>query len=154
MGRVVTKLKIWNKTDLDNAREGSIPESEVRQVEIEALVDTGASQLVLPEDVVRALGVPHEGTRPARDARGLIVDVPWVGGLFIEIMGRTMTCDALVIPVGATPLIGQIPLEGCDLVVDPKSQEVRPNPAHPDMPIFDLMPLEAAQVPHTSNLTP
>ena len=50
-----------------------------------------------------------------------------------------LTCDALVVPVGATPLIRRIPLEGCDLVVDPKSQEVRPNPAHPDMPIFDLM---------------
>ena len=139
MGKVVTKLKITNKTDLDNARAGKIPEAEVRMVEIEALVDTGASQLVLPEDIVEFLGVPHEGTKPARDARGFVVRVPWVGGLFIEILGRTMSCDALVVPVGATPLIGQIPLEGCDLVVDPKSGEARPNPEHPDMPIFDLM---------------
>jgi len=139
MGRVVTKLKITNKTDQDNALEGSIPADRVRTVEIEALVDTGASQLVLPEDIVKRLGVPYQGTRPARDARGIVVEVPWVGGLFIEILGRQMTCDALVVPVGATPLIGQIPLEGCDLVVDPKSQEVRPNPANPDMPVFDLM---------------
>src|SRR5262245_60218126 len=139
MGRVVTKLKITNKTDLDNVRAGTLSEAEVRSVEIEALVDTGASQLVLPEDVVQRLGVPYEGSKPARDARGIIVEVPWVGGLFIEILGRAMTCDALVVPVGATPLIGQIPLEGCDLVVDPKSHEVRTNPDHPDMPIFDLM---------------
>jgi clan AA aspartic protease len=139
MGRVVTNLKLTNKTDLDKFRAGEIAETEVRTVEIEALVDTGASQLVLPEDVVRRLGVPYEGTKPAKDARGFVVEVPWVGGLFIEILGRAMTCDALVVPVGATPLIGQIPLEGCDLVVDPRSREVRPNPAHPDMPIFDLM---------------
>src|ERR1041385_2649693 len=139
MGRVTPKLQLTNKTDLDKMRAGEIAESDVRGVEIEALVDTGASQLVLPEDVVQRLGVPYEGTKPARDARGFVVEVPWVGGLFIEILGRTMTCDALVVPVGATPLIGQIPLEGCDLVVDPKSREVRPNPEHPDMPVFDLM---------------
>lgn len=47
-----------------------------------------------------------------------------------------MTCDALVLPAGATALIGQIPLEGLDLIVDPKSREVRVNPLSPDMPLW------------------
>lgn len=36
--------------------------------------------------------------------------------------------------MGTTPLVGQIPLEGLDLIVDPKLQEVRPNPESPDEP--------------------
>jgi hypothetical protein len=43
------------------------------------------------------------------------------------------------VPAGASALIGQIPLEGLDLVVDPKSQECRVNPASPDIPLLDLM---------------
>ena len=111
----------------------------VRCVEIEALVDTGTTQLALPADVVEKLGIPPSGTRKARDARGQVIELPWVGGVRIEILGREMTCDALVLPEGATALIGQIPLEGLDLVVDPKSREVSVNPASPDMPLLDLM---------------
>jgi predicted aspartyl protease len=95
--------------------------------------------LALPEEVVEALGVKPHGTRRVRDARGITIEVPWVGGLLIEILGREMTCDALVLPRSATPLIGQIPLEGLDLIVDPKTREARVNPASPDMPLLDLM---------------
>jgi len=50
-----------------------------------------------------------------------------------------MTCDALVLPAGTTALIGQIPLEGLDLVVDPKSRDVHVNPASPDGPLMELL---------------
>jgi hypothetical protein len=50
-----------------------------------------------------------------------------------------MTTDALVLPTGSTPVIGQIPLEELDLVVDPKSRELTVNPASPDTPTLDLM---------------
>jgi hypothetical protein len=46
---------------------------------------------------------------------------------------------ALVVPAGSTALIGQIPLEALDLVVDPKSRDVRVNPASPDVPCLDLL---------------
>jgi hypothetical protein len=42
-------------------------------------------------------------------------------------------------PPGSTPLIGQIPLEGLDLVVNPKSRELTVNPASPDVPRLDLL---------------
>jgi hypothetical protein len=57
----------------------------------------------------------------------------------VEIAGRTTTCEAFVLPAGATALIGQIPLEALDLIVDPKSREVMVNPASPDMPLLDLL---------------
>lgn len=139
MGRVMTQLEILNAVDLENASSGLIRPDEVRSVMIEGLVDTGATMLALPEDIVRALGSPVLGTRKARDARGMVIELSWVGNLRLRILGREMTTDALVIPVGATPLIGQIPLEALDLVVDPKSRELRVNPESPDMPLLDLM---------------
>jgi clan AA aspartic protease len=139
MGRVMTRLKVTNAIDLANAAQGSLSPSNVRSVELEALVDTGATMLALPEDVVARLGVATLGKRRARDARGMLVELTWVGDLRIEILGREMTADALVLPAGATALIGQIPLEALDLVVDPKSHEVRVNPESPDLPLLDLM---------------
>jgi hypothetical protein len=50
-----------------------------------------------------------------------------------------MTSDALVMPAGSPPLIGQVQLEVLDLVVDAKSRDVMVNPASPDMPTLDLM---------------
>ena len=47
-----------------------------------------------------------------------------------------MSCDPLAAPEGTTPLIGQIPLKGLDLVVDPSAREVRPNPDHPEGPLY------------------
>ena len=135
----MTKLKLTNNTDFDNAREGLIEPEAVRSITVDALVDTGATMLAIPEEAAEATGLPYWGTRKIRDALGVVTEVPWIGGLRIEILGREMTCDALVLPRGTTPLIGQIPLEGLDLVVDPKSQEVRVNPASPDAPLMDLM---------------
>jgi hypothetical protein len=43
-----------------------------------------------------------------------------------------MSCDALVVPSGTTPLIGQIPLEELDLVIHPKTGELTVNPDHPN----------------------
>lgn len=52
-----------------------------------------------------------------------------------------MNVDVLSVPVGALALLGQIPLEGLDFVVDPRSQRLAPNPAAPDpaMALVDLL---------------
>jgi len=134
----MTKLKLTNAVDLANAREGRISPEQIRSIEVEALVDTGASTLVLPEDVVAALGV-HEMRRAVTTiADGSHRTVPVVSDLRIEILGRPMTCDALVMPAGTTPLIGQLPLEQLDLVVSPKTRELTFNPLHPDGMLYIL----------------
>jgi clan AA aspartic protease len=135
----MTKLKLENVVDRGNAENGSIPWDQVRSVEVEALVDTGATRLVLPADLVEALGVPLRDRKTARMADGSLSEVARVTGLRIEILGRDMTGDALVVPAGATPLIGQVQLEMLDLVVDPRSQELRPNPRSPDGPMYDML---------------
>lgn len=139
MGSVMTQLKLTNLVDALNASSGLLAASQIRHVEVEALVDTGAVSLVLPADIVSILGLPEIDRRTVCLADGTLRNVAIVGGLRIEILGRWMTCDAYVTPAGNTPLIGQIPLEGLDLVVNPKSREITTNPAHPFGPIFDLL---------------
>lgn len=135
----MTQLELINIADADAATAGTLAPAQVRRVRLEALVDTGATQLVLPQDVVDQLGVFVRGHRKVRLADGTERPVPWVGPLLIEILGRQMVGEALVMPSGTTALIGQIPLENLDLVVDPKSREVRVNPASPDAPLLDLL---------------
>jgi clan AA aspartic protease len=136
MGAVMTKVTLWNNTDLDNAERGLIPREAVRTAEIEALVDTGATQLVIPIDVCRQLGLRPGRAVPVRLADNSIREMTYMTSLHISILGRDMSCDALAAPEGTMPLIGQIPLEALDLVVDPRSRDLRTNPEHPDGPVM------------------
>jgi clan AA aspartic protease len=132
-------IKLRNSIDVAHALEGALPVEQIRSAEIEALVDTGATMLVLPADVVAALGVPLQGMRRVRYASGEYAERAWVGNVEIEILGRKTICTAIVEKAGTTPLIGQIPLEELDLLVDPKSRELRVNPASPDVPLMDIL---------------
>ena len=133
------KIKLTNDYDLTQAEAGTLDPGRIRSVEIDALVDTGATMMMLPADVVEQLGVPIKGHRKVRYADARVEEVPWVGQIKLEIRGRDALVSALVGPPGSTALIGQIPLEEMDFIVDPKSRELRPNPASPDAPVLDLL---------------
>ena len=133
------KVKLTNDYEMTQAEAGTLDASKVRTAEIEALVDTGATMMMLPADVVAQLGVPVKGHRKVRYADSRIEEVPWVAGIRIDVRGRNAVISALVGAAGSTPLLGQIPLEEMDFVVDPKSRELRPNPASPDAPLLDLL---------------
>ena len=139
MGRVMTKLKLANGTDVDLAARGLLQPEDVRRFEVDALVDTGATGLVIPADVAEKLGLREIDRLEVKLADGSKREVPIMGALSIEIVGRGMLCDAFVMPAGSMPLIGQIQLERLDLVVDPKSRDVVVNPASPDGPLLDLL---------------
>jgi clan AA aspartic protease len=139
MGKVMTKITLTNSLDARFAAAGTIRPGEVRSVELDALVDTGATTLALPADVVEALGLPELTRRKVRMADGTVTELPVVVDFFLDILGRRTVCEAFVLPAGATPLIGQVPLETLDLIVDPKSRDLAVNPASPDMPLLDLL---------------
>jgi clan AA aspartic protease len=135
----MNRIKLYNIVDLANARSGLLRADQVRSLEVEAFVDTGATMLALPQDVASVLGLPQVDRRNVRLADGSVREVDMVGDLRVEILGRSMACDALVLPVGATTLIGQMQLEALDLIVDAKSRSVAVNPASPDTPLLDLL---------------
>ena len=133
------KITLTNSYDEEDVTRGHRKTADVRSTEIEALVDTGATMMVLPADAVSRLGLLPAGYRKVRYADGRVAEVPWVSGIRITILGRDTVINALVEAVGTTPLLGQIPLEELDLLVDPKSRELRVNPASPDAPLLDLL---------------
>ena len=56
MGHVYTSLRITNAADRTRAADGTIAESAVRTIELDGvLVDTGASHLCLPADLIAQL---------------------------------------------------------------------------------------------------
>jgi aspartyl protease family protein len=139
MGKVMETIRLTNDYDRELADAGTLDRSKIRAVEVEALVDTGATMLMIPADVAKRLGVPVRGRRKVRLADWRVKEVPLVVGIKIEVRGREAYVSALVGPTGSTTLIGQIPLEEMDFVVDAKSHELRPNPASPDAPVLDLL---------------
>jgi hypothetical protein len=74
-----------------------------------------------------------------RVADGRSITVQRAYGLVIEVIGRSVGGDALVLPESTTPLLGAVQLELMDLVVVPSTGEVIPNPAHPDGPILPML---------------
>lgn len=130
MGKVVVRAKLTNQGDLVEIRR-KFSQRKPRQVEVEALVDTGATRLYLKPSVIKALGLRKVSqiiSRTTNGDRRRNVYEP----VQLELMGRVGNFDVVDIDERMPNLLGQIPLEYLDLVVDPKTQTLRPNPAHGD----------------------
>lgn len=139
MGRVTTPIIVENLKDLLDVRDGKMPAGQVRRIEVEkALVDTGASTLSLPTSMIRQLGLIKIKTRRAMTSRGLAnSDIYAVARLTIQ--DRDCSLDVVEIPDGVPVLVGQIPLEMMDFVVDPVNQRIIGNPDHGGEQIVELL---------------
>jgi clan AA aspartic protease len=138
MGKVLVPALIENVYDLHEASLGTRTAEAVRRVEVhDALVDTGASTLSLPRHLVAQLGLKPLRSRQARTSAGPVT-LPVYGTVRLTIQGRDCTCDVVEIPDDCPVLIGQIPLELLDFVVDPTGQRLIGNPAHGGEHIIEL----------------
>ena len=102
-------------------------------VEVNALADTGAVHLCLPEHVVLQLQLEEHEKREVTFANGSRKLVPYVGPVAISFANRLCFTGAMV--VGDKPLLGSIPMEDMDLVVLPKTRQVAVNPANPNFAV-------------------
>jgi predicted aspartyl protease len=128
MGRVLTEATIENLKDVWDAERGLVPQDQVRRITInDALVDTGATTLALPTRFIQQLGLAKRYEKQARSSRGTVSVYEAVR---VTIQGRDCTADVMEVPDDVPVLIGQIPLEMMDLVVDPHGGRLIGNPAH------------------------
>jgi clan AA aspartic protease len=105
---------------------------ELVPVEVEALADTGAVHLCIPEHVAIQLKLDELEKREVTIADGSRRLVPYVGPLVVSFGNRQCFVGAMVL--GEQALLGVIPMEDMDLVVHPKTRQVVPNPDNPNVP--------------------
>jgi clan AA aspartic protease len=123
MGTVFSFFSLKNGSDLVRLQDGNITDKEVRSVTVNAVVDTGAISLVINEDIRQKLGLAVEETRTASLAGGAKIDCKITEPLRICWKERNVTCPAVVLPEGEV-LLGVIPLEFMDLIVDPIAEQL------------------------------
>jgi predicted aspartyl protease len=138
MGRVVTEATVENLKDLWDAERGRITESDVRRLELtDALVDTGATLLSLPTRLIRQLGLDKTSSKRVTSSTGNC-EADIYSAVRLTIQGRSCTMDVMEVPDDVPALIGQIPLEHLDFVVDLRSRTLIGNPAHGGEHVYEL----------------
>ena len=138
MGQVLTEAKFENIQDLWEIERGLRSPDQARSITIpDALVDTGATLLSLPTGVIQQLGLSRFSSRRVTSSTGP-AEAALYDAVRLTIRGRSCTMDVLEVPDGVPALIGQIPLEYLDFVVDLQSQSLIGNPAHGGEHILEM----------------
>jgi len=128
MGKVIVRIKLTNYGDII-LRRLKLAKGNPRTVEVEALVDTGATPLYLKPSVIKKLGLARTHTVRSRTSNGDAVRFKYEA-VELELMDRHETFDVTEVRENVPNLLGQVPLEVLDLVVDPKGRRLIPNPEH------------------------
>jgi predicted aspartyl protease len=148
MGLVLTQAIVENLGDLVEVDRGLRSDEEVRRVTIDdALVDTGATTLALPTRIIQQLGLKKVYEKQAKSTRG-VGPVAVYQAVRLTIDGRFCTVDVMEVPDDVPALVGQIPLEMLDLVVDLQGRRLTGNPAHNGEHILELFHEPVSVRPH------
>lgn len=124
MGKVTTKITVTNRIDQILAERGFIKTDQIRSITLEnVLVDTGATRLCLPQDIINQLGLVLQGEVDVKIAVGVQIRIFRELSLCVE--GREGTFNCIELPAGTDPLLGLIPLEDLGLEPDLKNQRLR-----------------------------
>ena len=116
-----------------DVRLGNDARPELEEIDTLALVDTGALHLCIPEHVALQLQLAQKQPREVQTADGKSHMVPYVSPVKISLLGRECVTGALVF--GNQVLLGAIPMEDMDLVIEPSRQQVTVNPLSPNIPL-------------------
>ncbi|MET0362802.1 MAG: clan AA aspartic protease [Sphingobium sp.] len=114
--------------ELANARQ-----DELLPMTVNALVDSGALHLCIPQHVANQLSLPVLDQREVTVANGDRQTVDYVGPVRIRFANRQCLVGALVL--GDQPLLGAIPMEDMDLVINPSRHSLTVNPNSPNIAV-------------------
>jgi predicted aspartyl protease len=112
MGETIAKIKVASLTN-------------EKKVELEALVDTGATYTSLPTEILDSLGVKKVDKVNIEFANG-IVEERYLGNVFIEVEGKVCPNRVIFAKKGDATVLGLITLESCGLTVDPINRKLVP----------------------------
>ncbi|MEG3859402.1 retroviral-like aspartic protease family protein [Microcoleus sp. herbarium12] len=139
MGKIITTLTVTNRIDQANAERGIIPSEEVRSVTLDnVLVDTGATTLCLPPQIIVQLGLSLLKEVDVETANG-IGKARIFQDAKISLVGREGTFECLELPGGMNPLLGVIPLEALGIELDLKNQRLVILPISPTQTYLTIL---------------
>ena len=118
---------VFAQIELSNPRR-----QDLAPLAVTAMADTGALMLCIPENVASQLDLEAESMRDVSAADGRSLLVPYVGPIKVAFGKRFCYVGALVL--GDQVLLGAVPMEDMDLVVDPSRRKLTVDPASPNLP--------------------
>ena len=136
MGLVYADITLLNSFDVTAAKKGLIAEEDVKKLEVKALVDSGAITLTISDAIAGQLDLDLVDSVDVELADGSHSKRQLVGPVTIRFKNRTAICSALVFPGDNEVLLGAIPLEAMDVIIDPLAEQLV---VHPDRPYLAQM---------------
>ena len=131
MGLVYAEIDLINGGDIYLYRQKLLDEKKVKQVRVNALVDSGAYNLSINETIRAQLDLPFIEKQFARLADETLIEIDVVGPIEVRFENRSTSVRAIVLPGDAEVLLGAIPMEDMDVLIDPRQQKLVVNPKHP-----------------------
>lgn len=113
--------------ELSNPRE-----PELQPIAAQALADSGALMLCIPDHLALQLKLQQESEREVTVADGRSMRLPYVGPVKVSFQDRICFVGALAL--GDTVLLGAVPMEDMDLTINPSHQRLEPDPRSPNIP--------------------
>ena len=121
MGIIHASISLSNQRD-----------KKLKALEANALVDTGAMWMCIPEHIAIQLGLEELEKREVTIADGNKKVCSYVGPLQVKFENRNCYTGAIVI--GDNVLLGAIPMEDMDLMIHPLKRKLTVNPESPNIP--------------------
>ncbi|HMF14648.1 MAG TPA: hypothetical protein VKE94_20170 [Gemmataceae bacterium] len=118
MGRVAVEIEVASNVDRVLVELGMLPADKVRRVRLPAVVESGATYLVLPSSTVAQLGLTPSRRITVKYADQRRVERDIVPNVLLELQGRRGLFEAVVEPDRTDALVGTIPLEAMDFLID------------------------------------
>jgi clan AA aspartic protease len=143
MGLVYADIELINAVDMGLSKRHVIGEEEVKRMNVNMLVDSGAYMMAINETLQSQLDFPFVEKRKVQVADGRVVEYDVVGPINVKFANRKATCNAFVLPGDSEPLLGVIPMEEMDVIIHPLRQELVVNPQHPNYAVLKMKKLVA-----------
>jgi clan AA aspartic protease len=134
MGHVNTKISLKNHRDTFALKKGLIKEQEIRKATIDVMVDTGATTLIIDEKLFEQLGLDSIAEREITLANDAKETCKVTEPLEIHWEDRFVAMSAVVVKGASEFLLGVLPLEGMDLMVDTVNRRLVG--VHGDHPVY------------------
>ncbi|MDZ7956664.1 MAG: aspartyl protease family protein [Aulosira sp. DedQUE10] len=124
MGIITTTITVANLVDEILAERGFIPSEQIRSITLDnVLVDTGATRLCLPSNVIAHLGLPLAGEIDVKTAAG-ICKTRLFKRVSLTLEGRKGEFTCTELPEEEDTLLGVVPLEELGLQTDVINQRL------------------------------